>query len=142
VGRAYLYWTPHNWLALSGEYLYEKFEREKLASGAEDVKTHYIPLGINFFHPSGFGASLKGSYVNQNGSFERLSQAGVFESGEDDFWLVDAAINYRLPKRYGFITVGATNLFDNDFNYFETDPANPRIQPDRLVFARVTLSIP
>jgi tetratricopeptide (TPR) repeat protein len=142
VGRAYLFWTPHKWLALSGEYLYERFERERITSGARDVKTHYVPLGINFFHPSGFSAFLKGTYVDQNGSFERLSQAGVFESGEDDFWVVDAAINYRLPKRYGFITVGATNLFDKEFQYFDTDPANPRIQPDRFIFAKVTLAIP
>ncbi len=142
VARAYLFWTPHQWLALSGEYLYEHFERERLASGARDVKTHYVPLGINFFHPSGFSALLKGTYVNQKGSFERLFQAGVFESGEDDFWVVDAAINYRLPKRYGVITVGATNLFDKEFQYFDTDPANPRIQPDRFIFARVTLAIP
>ena len=35
--------------------------------------------------------------------------------------LTDVAINYRLPKRYGFITVGATNLFDREFEFFDTD---------------------
>ena len=142
VGRAYLFWTPFKWLALSGEYLYERFERERIDLGARDVKTHYVPLGINFFHPSGFSAFLKGTYVNQKGSFDRLFQEGVFEPGEDDFWVVDAAINYRLPKRYGFITVGASNLFDKEFQYFDTDPANPRIQPDRFIFAKVTLAFP
>jgi tetratricopeptide (TPR) repeat protein len=142
VGRAYLYWTPHKWFALSGEYLYERFERSSFASGAREVKTQYVPLGINFFHPSGFSAFLKGTYVDQSGSFERLFQAGVFEPGEDDFWVVDVAINYRLPKRYGFITVGASNLFDEEFQYFDTDPTNPRLQPDRFIFAKVTLAIP
>jgi len=142
ISRAYLFWTPHKWLSLSGEYLHERFERENLAKGARDVKTHYFPMGINFFHPSGLSAFLKGTYVDQKGSFERLSQAGVFESGEDDFWVVDAAINYRLPRRHGFITLGATNIFDEEFQYFDTDPANRRIQPDRSIFAKVTLAMP
>ena len=65
-----------------------------------------------------------------------------FEHGEDNFWVVDAAISYRLPKRYGFITVGVRNLFDRKFEYADTDIDNPRIQPDRFFFARVTLAIP
>jgi len=28
LGRAYLYWAPHPWLGLSGEYQYERFDRE------------------------------------------------------------------------------------------------------------------
>jgi hypothetical protein len=107
----------------------------------EEVKTHSFPLGINFFHPSGLGASLKATYYDQEGVFKRVN-TGEFSRGEDDFWVVDAAINYRLPKRYGFITVGATNLFDKDFNYFDTDINNPRIRPDSFFFIRATLAIP
>jgi hypothetical protein len=72
--------------------------------------------------------------------------ATTFESGQDDFWTVDAVINYRLPKRYGFFTVGATNLFDNEFKHFDTDRGainlNPRVIPDRVVFGRITLALP
>jgi tetratricopeptide (TPR) repeat protein len=143
LARAYLFWTPHKWLALSAEYSYERLERaERFADGARDAKTHYFPLGINFFHPSGLSASLKGTYVDQKGSFERQGSLGTFEDAEDDFWVVDAAINYRLPKRYGFITVGATNLFDKEFQFFDSDRDNPRIIPDRFLFARVTLAMP
>jgi tetratricopeptide (TPR) repeat protein len=141
--RAYLYLTPHKWFALSGEYLYEEFNRdERFGDGALFVETSYVPLGINFFHPSGLSAFFKGTYVNQKGSFERIDSAGTFTPGKDDFWLADAAINYRLPKRYGFITVGATNLFDKEFQYFDTDRDNPRIIPDRFIFGKVTLAIP
>jgi outer membrane receptor protein involved in Fe transport len=141
--RAYLYWTPHEWLALSAEYLYEKFERdEEFTFGVKEVKTNRVPLGINFFHPSGLSAMVKGTYFNQKGLFETIAAPGVFTSAEDDFWLVDAAIRYRLPKRYGIITVGVTNLFDEEFNYFDTDFRNPIIQPDRFLFARVTLAFP
>ncbi len=141
LARAYLFWTPHQWLALSAEYLYEELERdEEFADGAKEVETHYVPLGINFFHPTGLGATFKGTYIDQQGSFERQGTLGTFERGEDNFWLFDAAISYRFPKRYGFITIGATNLFDDEFEHFDSDRKNPRIQPDRFFFARLTLA--
>jgi hypothetical protein len=99
-------------------------------------------LGINFFHPSGLSASLTGTYYNQDGEFGGFFTGDTVRRGDDEFWLVDAAINYRLPKRYGFITVGATNLFDEDFSYFDTDLNNASIQSDRAVFARITLALP
>ena len=141
--RVYLYWTPHKWLAIGAEYLYEKFDRdERFSDGAFTVATHYIPLGINFFHPSGLGISLKGTRVDQDGEFERLQNVGSFLPGEDTFWVFDTAFSYRFPKRYGFLTIGATNLFDEDFEYFDTDRNNPRIRPGRAVFAKLTLAIP
>jgi hypothetical protein len=64
------------------------------------------------------------------------------ESGHDSFVTVDAAINYRLPYRYGFVTLGVTNLLDKEFKFFNTDIKNSTIQPDRMVFGRVTLAVP
>jgi len=141
--RAYLFWTPHKWLALSAEYLYEDLERDKeYADGAKDVDTHRVPLEINFFHPSGLSASLKGTYINQDGSFERKDEIGVFNDGDDDFFLVDAAISYRFPKRYGFLTLGVTNLTDKNFQYFDSDSNNLRFQSDRVFFGKITLAFP
>jgi outer membrane receptor protein involved in Fe transport len=140
LGRAYLYWTPHKWLALKAEYGYEKFWFADEANlGAKKVETHSVPLGVNFFHPSGLFAGLQGTYYYQEGNFERFATA-TFESADDKFWLVDAAIGYRFPKRYGFLTVGVTNLFDKEFEYFEVDLKNSRIKPDRQVFCRVTFA--
>ncbi|WP_319408592.1 FecR domain-containing protein [uncultured Desulfosarcina sp.] len=139
--RAYLFWAPHPMFSFSAEYMYEEYERdEAFAFGVKNVDTSYFPLGINFFHPTGLSASIKGTYVDQKGEFERGFM--VFESGEDDFWLVDASISFRFPKRYGFLTVGASNLLDESFKYFDTDPENPRIQPARTVFAKITLAFP
>ena len=67
-------------------------------------------------------------------------QSGAVSPGSDHFWLADAFIGYRLPKRFGLITVGAKNLFNKSFNYHDTDPENPTIQPSRLVFGKVTLA--
>ncbi len=63
-------------------------------------------------------------------------------TGSSSFWVLDAALTYRLPNRYGFISVGGTNLTDKHFNFYDTDVRNPTLQPSRMVFARITLALP
>ena len=63
-------------------------------------------------------------------------------SGHDQFWLLDAAISYRLPKRMGFISFGGKNLFNRHFKYYDADPASPVIQPSRFIYGKVTLALP
>jgi outer membrane receptor protein involved in Fe transport len=142
LARVYLYWTPHDWLALSAEYIYEDVERQDFTDIAIEAETHRFPLGVNFFHPSGFSCGLKATYYDQDGKYQAFTLGEPDKNSDENFWLVDAAINYRLPKRYGFITVGATNLLDEDFNYYDIDRNNPSIQPDRLIFGKVTLALP
>jgi hypothetical protein len=87
-------------------------------------------------------ASVTTTYYNQDGTFERVTGGGgIFESGSDAFWLTDAAISYRLTNRYGFITIGAKNLFDEDFKYYDLDWKNPAIQPVRFFFGKITLAL-
>jgi tetratricopeptide (TPR) repeat protein len=145
--RGYLYWAPHEWLSLSAEYLFEQFKREAgFAFGARRVEGHRVPLGINFFHPSGLGATFKATYVNQHGEFERQGALGTFIRDDDQFWLFDAAISYRLPKKYGFISFGVKNLFNTRFNYYDTgfgaSLQNPTIVPDRFIYCKITLALP
>jgi hypothetical protein len=143
VARAYLYWTPYKWLGLRAEYLYEEFDREQeFVAGTKNVKTHRFPLGVSFFHSSGLTLSLQGTYYDQKGEFLRQDEMDPlnFVSGEDQFWVVDLSLSYRFPKRYGFITVGAKNLFDEQFNYQDTDPESPTIQPDRMIYGQVTVA--
>ena len=145
LGRVYLYWTPHPWFGLSAEYHYEGLDRERAGLsdplGIKHVSTHRVPFGINFYHPLGFSAGLKATYINQKGKFHlQNTPSDAFESGEDQFWVFDASINYRLPKRFGLITVGAKNLFDKSFRYQDSDPLNPMMQPRRLVYGKFTLA--
>jgi outer membrane receptor protein involved in Fe transport len=140
LARAYLYWTPHRWLALGAEYQFERFDTDPEAPRDEivEIKTHRLPLKISFFHPLGFSAWMKATHVNQRGEFGNSSDGIV--RGDDKFWVVDASIGYRLPKRWGLITLEARNLFDEEFKFQDTDPANPRIYPDRLILGKITLS--
>lgn len=141
LGRAYLYWTPRAWLALSAEYQYEFFKRhENLGvEGTASAHTHRVPLGISFFHPSGFSTRLKTTYVNQVGDFESTS-TGAIEHGSDQFWVVDASIGYRLPNRMGLLSLDARNLFGNRFHFQDTDPASPTVAPNRQILFRFTLA--
>jgi tetratricopeptide (TPR) repeat protein len=140
LARAYLFWTPHEWLAVSAEYQYEHFKRDPdHGLGIVHATTHRVPLGLRLFHLTGLSYVVKATYFHQDGDFQRKG-ADCCESGTSDFWVVDTAISYRLPKRYGFLTIGATNLFDRHFNFQETDLKNPTIQPNRAFFVRLTLS--
>jgi outer membrane receptor protein involved in Fe transport len=142
VVRAYLFWAPHEWVSLSAEYRYESFKRDKDAVGVEqfsELETHRFPLGINFFHPSGFSVKFSASYVDQSGDF--VDPTSKIETTDSDrFWVVDASVSYRLPRRVGIFSVEAKNLFDESFRYLDMDPAKPALYPERLVLARLTLN--
>ena len=140
--RGYLFWTPWDRLALGVEYLYEKFNRDPLNTQSEafvESKTHRVPLEARFFHPSGFFSRAQATFVYQDGLFRNAAQEVV--SGSDDFWVVDLSLGFRLPKRYGIITLGVRNLFDKSFNFQDSGEADPGIiSPERLILGRVTLS--
>ncbi|MGH7263826.1 MAG: TonB-dependent receptor domain-containing protein [Candidatus Rokuibacteriota bacterium] len=139
--RAYVYWAPHQWLAVGAEYLYERFERDPEASNEAQiakVRTHRIPLWLAFFHPSGLMARVRTTGVSQEGTFRNA--AGDLARGDDAFWVVDASVGYRLPRRWGLITLEARNLFDEHFRFQETDPVTPTIAPERTILFRFTLA--
>jgi outer membrane receptor for ferrienterochelin and colicin len=140
LARVYAFWTPHDWFAIRAEYMYEHFKTQGLTDQPKDLQTHRVPVGLNFFHPSGVGASTVVTYWNQHGRF--ILNDTSQRSARDDFFTVDAAVSYRLPQRYGFLTVGVTNLLDKEFRYFDRDIKNPIVQPDRMIFGRFTVALP
>ncbi len=143
LGRAYLFWTPHDWLALRADYLYEHEKRDgRLPDGFFKLTSHRVPLGANFFHPSGLGAFVTGTYQKQKGLFEGFLPTDEAGTDSDSFWTLDLGLRYRLPNRYGLFTVGVSNVTDKEFQYFDTDFKNPSIQPDRVVFGKLTLALP
>ena len=99
-------------MALTAEYFYEFFDRGSEFPGAElftELRTHRVPLGISFFHPIGITVRLRATYINQEGTFVGFAEGGTTLRPPDPFWVADASISYRLPKRLGIITLeGAT----------------------------------
>jgi outer membrane receptor protein involved in Fe transport len=100
-------------------------------------------FGINLFHPSGIIIKMNPVYISQDGEFMKFNPETFetyFESDKDNFWVFDASVSYRLPKRMGILTLAAKNLFDEDFKFQDTNPRNPQIWPDRLIFGKITFS--
>ncbi len=141
VGRAYGYWTPHPWWGLSLEYYFERLRRDPGFVGEEEirrVRTHRVPVGINFFHPSGVSVRLQATYVNQHGEFGDPASGTV--SGGDQFIVVDASVAYRLPRRWGLLSLEVKNLFNRRFRFQESDPASPIVSPELLILGKLTLA--
>jgi outer membrane receptor protein involved in Fe transport len=145
----YVYWAPHPQVALTAEGSYERFKRSASdptsVSGGQPIEqaTVVVPLGARFFHPSGFFAGVKGSFVWQK---VELLPGAAFDDGHDDFFLVDANVGYRLPRRFGILSLEVRNLFDTSFHYQDLnaqivgDPVASSFLPTRMVFGRLTLS--
>ncbi|MBI2783405.1 MAG: TonB-dependent receptor [Gammaproteobacteria bacterium] len=138
LGRAYLFWTPATSVALRAEYILERYERDKVI-GPKELNTQRIPLGVRFFDPSGWGGFVTATYWKQDGTFAGFLAPGL-RSGNDQFWLLDAGVSYRLPARRGLLSLSAVNLTNEDFRFFEVDVNNTTIQPERALVARFTLS--
>ena len=143
----YMNYAPHPWVALRASYQYDQYSNSNPSLGwlsASKLYTSRVPLSAGFFHPSGLIANVTVTYWNQSGTFFPLSAptGSPFVDGRDTFWLTDAMVGYRMPKRYGLMTFGVKNLFNEHFSYFNTDWNNPLIQPTRMVFFKITLALP
>jgi tetratricopeptide (TPR) repeat protein len=147
--KLYLYWTPSERIGLTTELVYDRFKSDdgiatEFDNLPEKVRTVSLPVGVNYFHPAGFFGGLAGSYVDQEVT---RSESSIRSQGDDDFFVVDAAVGYRFPKRRGIASVGVKNLFDEDFNYQDDSYREWRGEsstgpyfPDRTIRASVTLN--
>ena len=104
------------------------------------IRTHRLPIALTYFHPEGFFATAAPSFVRQEVTYET-------NDGEasDNFWVLDLSLGYRLPKRYGIVSLGAKNLTDERFHFEDTnlqtsEPVNPLFQPRRFFYAQFTLA--
>ncbi|WP_347987837.1 FecR domain-containing protein [Methylomonas sp. AM2-LC] len=148
TGRAYLNYMPKDWVALGLEYFYEKIDQPGLGYSRDnayiyglfnDVETHRIPLTISLFDSSGLTLKFKNSLVFQSGFFQNPT-ALTSLSSNSSFVVSDMNINYRLPARYGMLSLGANNIFNETSNYQNTDYNNVTIVPGRVLYSRVTLA--
>ncbi len=143
MARAYLFWTFSSYFALGAEYVYEYFERDESSFGGieqvQELTTNSVPLSISFFHPIGIYARLIGTYVYQKGDFVDGMTLEV-DSDSSNFWVLDALLGYRFPKRYGTLEVGVKNATNAGFKFQDMNPAAPTIYPDQYFYGRLSLS--
>ncbi|MDR4513526.1 FecR domain-containing protein [Nitrosomonas sp.] len=145
--RAYLYLLPNTLWSIKSEFQFEEFKRNnndfvlKSNSDPIDISNIKIPVSVEYFHPSGFFSGIKNTFVRQD-----LARKNDFDnSGIDNFFLLDAFIGYRLPKRKGILSIEGRNLLDEKFffrniNFNQAEAVSPQFVPERTFFARITLN--
>jgi hypothetical protein len=142
LARGYLFGAVNPRFTLGAEYQYEKFDLDPgLELSFTTVTTHRVPLSVRFFHPSGISAYFGTTWLKQEGEF-RAAIESDYLPGERSFWVIDAAVRYRLPKRYGFLVAGVNNLTDETSGYEALDAKNMGFRPGRVVYGRVVLAVP
>jgi outer membrane receptor protein involved in Fe transport len=142
IGGARFYWTPRpNWAFNTG-WQYEDYDYHGAESpyGFSRARTKRIPIEAAIFIRSAISARFSATHIQQDGQFRSEDPFAGPSPGDSQFWVVDASMNYRLPKRLGSVEVGIKNLFDESFQFQDTDPEKPNVFPERLLFARLSLS--
>jgi outer membrane receptor protein involved in Fe transport len=142
--NTYLYWTPRADVSFSAGYQSQRFDADARSPfGFTHMRIERLPLEARYFSAKGLSAGLTVSRLQQSGEFvDGLTPEGfeATEPGEDDFWIVDASLGYRLPKRRGVLSLNVDNLLDTDFRFQDVDPENPSVMPERIAYFRFTVS--
>jgi outer membrane receptor protein involved in Fe transport len=138
--HAYVYWTPLDQLSLSARYEHDRLHSSPFDTfGYTDMNIKRLPIELHHFAPFGLTSTLRASHVLQSGNFSLAAQPGV-EYGEDQFWVFDASLGYRLPNRRGMLSLHVDNLFDADFRFQDIDAENPSVMPERMLSFRFTVA--
>jgi tetratricopeptide (TPR) repeat protein len=143
AGEAYLYWHPGTILALRAALDYLELDRgaDLRFNSFRRIRTIKAPLGASLSLPGQVTLRVGATYVRQSGDFPQLSAPSISDS--DRFWLIDASLDFLLPRRYGYVGIAATNLLDRSFRLQQDiDPTKPtfrEFEPLRRVFIRLSL---
>lgn len=148
LARLYLNFTPNEVVSLAVDFFYEQIRQpgrvitsnNSLNGGFFDaVQTHRVPVTLSLFHPSGFSFKVRNTFIRQKGEFQDLATL-TRAPDESSFAVVDLNFSYRLPKRYGMLTVGINNIFDKRIKYQNTNFSETLLAPERLLFSRISLA--
>jgi hypothetical protein len=140
---AYINWAPlHRWV-ISAQYRLDRFQGTTALFSSdrpEKLETQSIPLTVRYFAPSGVFAELSGTYYDQE-----VSGGRFLDSEKDDFFLLDAAVGYRLQKQSGILSLEARNILGQDFsfqddNFRTSEDRGAYLVPERVILGRITLN--
>lgn len=139
VASAYVNGTLGKRLAASVDWAWEDRIYTSVAGGQfaafqDRVKTSRVRPQMRMFLPWGLYASLAATRYDQSvRQDDDLSTPGT-TTQHAAFWVQDAELGYRLPRRYGTVAVQAQNLGDREFSFFDRT-----IQDDVIPARRVLL---
>jgi tetratricopeptide (TPR) repeat protein len=134
--HAYLHWTPTDRLGIRVAFENDNFTG---TLSPQVLKAKRIPIGINYYWPSGFFLKTEGIYIDQ-----KITRNGN-QHDRSDFWNFDVVTGFRFPKRYGKVELIIKNLLDEKFDYYdagysEDQMPNPQYWPERQLFLRFSLN--
>jgi hypothetical protein len=138
--------APWSWLAIT--IAYDDEEREfdttsvTLTGAFQDrFRTERLRPKISFYTPRGFFARAGGARYDQEvDQFDDLDpETRVTTTVESAFWVADAAVGYRFPKRFGSFVVDARNVFNKKFEFYERR-VQERVIPARTIMARLEIT--
>ncbi|NOY66966.1 MAG: TonB-dependent receptor, partial [Gammaproteobacteria bacterium] len=140
----YTYWLPRDDMSVNIGLVSENLERDTVIAQRTNQrlissKIFKLPIGINWFHSSGWVGRTKLTYIRQRGNFVNVFTSAISEQ-KDDFAVVDASIEYRFRDGRGSFTIGALNLFDKSFRYQDADPNRQIYAPGRIGFVRISFA--
>jgi Tfp pilus assembly protein PilF len=144
--RVYLFWTPNPSWAINFEYAVDNYKNDdkETVDVPVDLETSMVLMGIRHFRQNGLFLELRLDHIWQDiVSREQIGQTTAGPKIKDDssFFVFDASVGYRLPRRRGVVTLEINNIFDKQFNFISnnfrsTELKGPRYIPSRSVFLR------
>lgn len=147
-GALYAYWTPTDNIAVRAELLYgdltydQQLPRRDVPWSTRSLKTTEVPLSVAYFSPRGYSARFVARWIDQDARLVKtFDPTATGRSESDRFWTADLEFGYRLPKHYGRVTLGARNLFDQDFGYQEPDLNHPNLARERTFYLSLSLAL-
>ena len=140
--RGYWYFAPSDSMTLSVEYTYERItQHPDFAENFLDAETQKVPLSLSFFgRDTNLSLHTTLMYVRQDGEFRIDPALPDFVPGKSEFWTADLAVEFRLPGRRGFVTAEVRNIFDETFNYQETDIFSPTMARERFGLLKLSFA--
>jgi len=145
-GTAYASGALTTWMtaSLGYDYYQRQFDTtEKTATGGfqDRVETQRLRPEARFFTPQGIFVRLAGARydqrVDQRDAFDpAVATASVVNS---EFWIMDAAVGYRFPKRWGSFVVDGRNVFNKKFEFYDR-LVQEQVIPARSIAARLEIT--
>ncbi len=97
------------------------------------IELNKIEGTLRYFDPLGWFAFTRGTWREQD-----RKNSFFAEDGTSSFWVFDAGLGYRFPKRHGSIVLSVNNIFDEDFAYDQSSGVEEFVTPETsatLVFS-------
>jgi len=124
IFRSYLYQVLSKEMVGTLDYEWSTFKRTDPDIG-DKVQLHKLAPSLRYFSSDGWFAFVTATWRDQI----RRNDPFV-DSGSSAFWLFDAGLGFRIPKRHGSVVLKFVNLLNKDFTYDQSFGLEPVLRPD------------